>query len=88
MDGFDVGCGLGCTKCGIPNFNVASTIDQAQCTACLPGLVLSQGKCVASCPTGTFLSPTDNLTCTGKPASIATASRQLTNHHHSMRLVV
>lgn len=59
------GCGPKCTSCQIPNFNVASTINQAQCTGCLPGYVLSQGACVQSCPSGTFLSPTDNLTCTG-----------------------
>ncbi|KAI0085954.1 hypothetical protein BDY19DRAFT_986857 [Irpex rosettiformis] len=59
-------CPSKCTSCKIPNFNVASTIDQVQCTGCLPGFVLSQGKCAESCPSGTFLSPQDNLTCTGK----------------------
>ena len=59
-------CPSKCTSCQIPNFNVASTIDQVQCTGCLPGFVLSQGKCVESCPTGTFLNPKDNLTCTSK----------------------
>lgn len=58
-------CPAKCTACAIPNFNVASTVDQLQCTGCLPGLVLSKGQCVGSCPLGTFLSPTDNLTCTG-----------------------
>ncbi|KAH9984463.1 insulin-like growth factor binding protein [Russula vinacea] len=58
------GCPAKCTSCGIPNFNVASTINQLQCAACLPGFVLSNGTCVGSCPSGTFLSPTDNLTCT------------------------
>ncbi|KAH7928138.1 growth factor receptor domain-containing protein [Leucogyrophana mollusca] len=62
-------CGPKCTSCGISNFNVASTIDQAQCTGCLPGYVLSQGKCVESCPSGTFLSPQDNLTCTACDSS-------------------
>ncbi|KAF8528206.1 insulin-like growth factor binding protein, partial [Hysterangium stoloniferum] len=56
-------CPAKCTACKIPNFNAASTIDQAQCTGCLPGFVLSQGKCLAQCPSGTFLG-TDNLTCT------------------------
>ena len=60
-----VGCPAKCTTCGIPYFNVASTINQLQCTGCLPGFVLSNGQCVASCPSGTFLSPSDNLTCTG-----------------------
>lgn len=64
-----LGCPAKCASCQIPNFNVASTINQLQCTGCLPGFVLSQGQCVASCPSGTFLSPTDNLTCTGKHPS-------------------
>ncbi|KAF8553773.1 growth factor receptor domain-containing protein [Imleria badia] len=62
-------CGPKCTSCQIPNFNVASTINQAQCTGCLPGYVLSQQACVQSCPSGTFLSPTDNLTCTACSSS-------------------
>lgn len=57
-------CPAKCTSCGIPNFNVASTINQLQCTTCLPGSVLSNGSCIGSCPSGTFLSPKDNLTCT------------------------
>ncbi|KAI0303293.1 insulin-like growth factor binding protein [Multifurca ochricompacta] len=57
-------CPAKCTSCGIPNFNVASTINQLQCKGCLPGFVLSNGLCVESCPSGTFLSPRDNLTCT------------------------
>ncbi|KII89391.1 hypothetical protein PLICRDRAFT_53827 [Plicaturopsis crispa FD-325 SS-3] len=65
-------CGAKCTSCKIPNFNVASTPDQLQCTGCLPGFVLSQGKCVESCPSGTFLSPTDNLTCTACDSSCGT----------------
>ncbi|KAH8100328.1 insulin-like growth factor binding protein [Cristinia sonorae] len=56
-------CPAKCTSCKIPNFNVASTVNQLQCTGCLPGFVLSQGKCVESCPSGTFLDPRDNLTC-------------------------
>ena len=59
-------CPSSCTSCKIPNFSVASTIDQVQCTGCLPGFVLSQGKCVQNCPSGTFLNPQDNLTCTGE----------------------
>ncbi|KAI9462527.1 insulin-like growth factor binding protein [Russula earlei] len=57
-------CPSKCTSCGIPNFNVSSSINQVQCTGCLPGFVLSNGQCVQSCPSGTFLSPKDNLTCT------------------------
>lgn len=59
------GCGSKCTSCQIPNFSVASIMSQVQCTGCLPGYVLSQEACVQSCPSSTFLSPTDNLTCTG-----------------------
>lgn len=60
-----LGCPAKCTSCQIPNFNVASTIDQVQCTGCLPGFVLSKGKCIESCPSGTFLDPKDNVTCSG-----------------------
>jgi len=55
-------CPSKCTGCGIPGFNVASTVDQLRCTGCLPGFVLSEGKCVESCPSGTFVDPADN-TC-------------------------
>ena len=58
-------CGAKCTSCGIPNFNVGSLASQRQCTDCLPGFFLSQGQCVGNCPSGTFVSPKDNLTCTG-----------------------
>ncbi|THV05670.1 hypothetical protein K435DRAFT_744555 [Dendrothele bispora CBS 962.96] len=57
-------CGAKCKSCKIPNFSTASTVSQAQCTSCLPGSFLSNGKCVGSCPTGTFVSPSDNTTCT------------------------
>ncbi|KAF9551262.1 hypothetical protein CPC08DRAFT_755060 [Agrocybe pediades] len=56
-------CGAKCTSCQIPNFSVASTINQLQCTGCLRGFVLSNGKCIDKCPAGTFVSPQDNLTC-------------------------
>ncbi|KAH9483647.1 Furin-like protease 2 [Psilocybe cubensis] len=65
-------CGAKCTSCRIPNFTLASTFDQAQCTDCLPGFVLSEGKCVASCPTGSFVSPQDNLTCTACSSTCGT----------------
>lgn len=57
------GCGAKCTSCQIPNFSVASTVNQKQCTGCLPGFFLSNGTCVNACPSGTFVSPQDNLTC-------------------------
>ena len=62
---FLLACGAKCTSCQIPNFSTDSIISQLQCTGCLPGYFLSQGKCVESCPPATFLSPQDNLTCTG-----------------------
>ena len=58
-------CGAKCTSCEIPNFGVGSTASQRQCTACLPGTFLSQGECVGSCPSGTFVSPKDHSTCIG-----------------------
>ncbi|KAF8898212.1 insulin-like growth factor binding protein [Gymnopilus junonius] len=67
-------CGAKCTSCKIPNFSVASTVDQLQCTGCLPGFVLSGGKCIDSCPSGTFLSPQDNLTCTACSSSCGTCA--------------
>ncbi|THH15129.1 hypothetical protein EW146_g5300 [Bondarzewia mesenterica] len=70
-------CPAKCTSCKIPNFSVASTVNQLQCSGCLPGFVLSSGKCVASCPSGTFLSPQDNLTCTACSSSCARLGRQM-----------
>ncbi|KAF8228601.1 hypothetical protein L208DRAFT_1453265 [Tricholoma matsutake] len=67
-------CGAKCTSCSIPGFNVASTVNQLQCTGCLPGFVLSQGKCVSSCPAGTFISPQDNLTCVACDPSCSTCT--------------
>jgi hypothetical protein len=67
------GCPSKCTGCKIPGFTIASTVDQLQCTGCIPGFVLSQGKCVGSCPSGTFLDPTQN-TCTACDASCSSCS--------------
>ncbi|KAF8894822.1 hypothetical protein BD779DRAFT_865614 [Infundibulicybe gibba] len=67
-------CGAKCTTCKIPNFSVASTVNQLQCTGCLPGFVLSQGKCVDRCPSGTFISPQDNLTCTACDSTCGTCA--------------
>ncbi|KAL1947197.1 hypothetical protein VTO73DRAFT_14158 [Trametes versicolor] len=71
-------CPSKCTTCQYPSFNVASTIDQVQCTGCLPGSVLSKGKCVDSCPTGTFLDPKDNVTCTACDSSCGTCAGSAT----------
>ncbi|KDQ18608.1 hypothetical protein BOTBODRAFT_28987 [Botryobasidium botryosum FD-172 SS1] len=67
-------CPAGCTSCQIPNFSIASTISQVQCTACLPGSVLTtDGKCVAKCPAGTFVNAATN-TCTACDPSCATCA--------------
>jgi hypothetical protein len=52
-----IACPAKCTECEIPNFSIVSTVSQAQCTACLPGSVLSAGQCLDSCPAGTFIDP-------------------------------
>ncbi|PPQ70064.1 hypothetical protein CVT24_003808 [Panaeolus cyanescens] len=67
-------CGSKCTSCGIPGFNALSTIDRLQCTGCLPGFVLSEGKCLESCPSGTVVSPQDNLTCIPCSSSCGTCA--------------
>ncbi|EJD46216.1 growth factor receptor domain-containing protein [Auricularia subglabra TFB-10046 SS5] len=64
-------CPAKCTACGIPNFNVASTLDQVQCTKCLPGSYLSDGKCIDACPAGTFISD-DGFTCAACDSSCST----------------
>ncbi|PFH50509.1 hypothetical protein AMATHDRAFT_144925 [Amanita thiersii Skay4041] len=65
-------CPAKCTSCKIPSFTVASTVNDLQCTGCLPGSFLSKGQCVEKCPDGTFVSPTDNLTCTPCDSSCGT----------------
>ncbi|KAH8103185.1 hypothetical protein DFH11DRAFT_1735039 [Phellopilus nigrolimitatus] len=67
-------CPEKCTACAISSFSVASTIDQAKCTACLPGFVLSSGQCVESCPSGTFLDPKDNVTCSACDSTCSTCA--------------
>jgi hypothetical protein len=62
---FILACGASCTACKYPTFSAASILSDVQCTGCLPGFVLSNGTCLASCPSGTFVSPQDNLTCIG-----------------------
>lgn len=61
-----IACGAKCTSCEIQNFSVASTVDELKCTGCIPGSFLSNGQCIDSCPTGTFVSPKDNVTCTSE----------------------
>ncbi|KAK7059770.1 extracellular matrix protein FRAS1 [Favolaschia claudopus] len=67
-------CGAKCTSCKIPNFSSISTVKQLQCTGCVSGFFLSNGKCVESCPSGTFVSPQDNLTCTACDSSCSTCA--------------
>ncbi|KAJ7512376.1 TNFR/NGFR cysteine-rich region family protein [Mycena galericulata] len=71
-------CGAKCTSCKIPNFSAISTVNQLQCTGCVPGFFLSNGACVASCPSGTFVSPQDNLTCTACDSSCTTCTGSAT----------
>ncbi|KAJ7150880.1 TNFR/NGFR cysteine-rich region family protein [Mycena crocata] len=71
-------CGSKCTSCKIPNFSSVSTVNQLQCTGCVPGFFLSNGKCVDSCPTGTFVSPQDNVTCTACDSSCTTCTGSAT----------
>ncbi|KAJ7056178.1 TNFR/NGFR cysteine-rich region family protein [Mycena amicta] len=67
-------CGSKCTSCKIPNFDSASTVNQLQCTGCVTGFFLSNGTCVPQCPSGTFVSPQDNLTCTACDSSCMTCT--------------
>ncbi|KAJ7651463.1 insulin-like growth factor binding protein [Mycena polygramma] len=71
-------CGAKCTSCEIASFNVASTVNQLKCTGCIKGTVLSGGQCIDTCPTGTFLSPKDNVTCTACDSSCSTCSGSAT----------
>lgn len=67
-------CGAKCTSCIIANFSVASTVNQKQCTGCIPGFFLSNGTCVSACPSGTFVSPQDNLTCLACDSTCSTCA--------------
>ncbi|TFK41682.1 TNFR/NGFR cysteine-rich region family protein [Crucibulum laeve] len=71
-------CGAKCTSCGIPGFGVGSRVNQLQCTGCLPGFVLSNGKCVDSCPSGSTVSTKDNLTCETCDSSCSTCAGSTT----------
>ncbi|KAF8344015.1 insulin-like growth factor binding protein [Cantharellus anzutake] len=68
-------CPSTCTACQIPGFSVVSSIDQVQCTACLPGYVLSGGKCLTKCPDGRFIDPKgDGFTCVACDSSCSTCA--------------
>ena len=77
-------CGSKCTACEIKSFDVASTVDKATCTGCIPGHFLSDGQCVSSCPDGSFIDPKDNMTCTGE--SLVPCLWPSTDHKSSLRL--
>lgn len=66
-------CPSQCSACSIPNFTVISTYSQVQCTACLPGSVLSGGSCVSQCPIGQFVG-SDGLTCQPCNSSCSTCA--------------
>ncbi|TFK25768.1 hypothetical protein FA15DRAFT_686798 [Coprinopsis marcescibilis] len=67
-------CPSRCSSCLIPSYNGASTLAQLQCSGCLPGSFLSNGRCVETCPAGTFVNPQDNLTCIPCSSTCATCS--------------
>ena len=63
IDQLTVACPDKCTTCRYPNFNpVSSRISDVQCTGCVAGAGLDNGRCV-NCPPATFIGP-DNK-CTG-----------------------
>jgi hypothetical protein len=68
-----LGCGAvtpNCASCKIPNFQINSTVaNNAQCTGCFPGYFLVNGKCVQTCPSGTFLSQNNNTFTTNSTLS-------------------
>ncbi|CAI2169143.1 15334_t:CDS:2 [Funneliformis geosporum] len=63
-------CPSSCFDCSIPGFNASSTIEDLQCTRCMPGFFLESGECVEFCPENKFADKTDlickvlNSTCT------------------------
>ncbi|KAL1681107.1 insulin-like growth factor binding protein [Schizophyllum commune] len=71
-------CSSKCTACEIKSFDVASTVDKAVCTGCIPGHFLSDGQCVSSCPDGSFIDPKDNMTCTACDSSCGSCAGSAT----------
>ncbi|KAF9484961.1 growth factor receptor domain-containing protein [Pholiota conissans] len=65
-------CGASCLSCKYPNFSSGSVVADVQCASCIAGTFLSKGKCVSSCPSGTFVSPQDNVTCIACSSSCGT----------------
>ncbi|KAH6919160.1 FRAS1 protein [Coprinopsis sp. MPI-PUGE-AT-0042] len=71
-------CPSKCSSCSIPGFTGGSSIDDVQCTQCTPGSVLSNGRCVDTCPDGQFVNPQDNLTCIPCDSSCGTCAGSAT----------
>ena len=79
-------CGAKCTKCRISNFTVASTVNQKQCTECLPGFFLNKGTCIETCPSGTTVSAQDGRTCICK--TLASVIKAFNNTPHFQRVTL
>ncbi len=58
-------CPSSCLDCLVPNFNILSTSGDIQCTKCMPGFVLDNGRCVEKCSEGKYADQTDYV-CKGK----------------------
>jgi hypothetical protein len=72
-------CPPKCAQCSIPNFSPNPTPqDQRQCDQCLPGFVLDNSNCVATCPAGKVVS-SDGKTCTGKIIEFSYIRKTLTS---------
>jgi hypothetical protein len=57
-------CPLGCSTCHYAVFSASSQYSDVTCSACSPGKFLNGGKCVDTCPSGTF--GASDGTCTGE----------------------
>ena len=80
-------CPRNCAQCSIPNFDPnAATQDLRQCDQCLPGFVLDNGNCVATCPAGKIVS-SDGKTCTGRFAEFSYIRKTLTSIYSLHRRV-
>nr|GAT59065.1 predicted protein [Mycena chlorophos] len=77
-DGECDACNAKCTMRAISGSNAGSTVNEAKCTACVEGSVLSSGECIHTCPSGTDLSPKDNVTLTTCDPSRSTCSESST----------
>lgn len=55
-----------CAAAAYSSFSTTATRKDVQCTKCLGGTFLSNGRCLASCPQGTFASGGNAWTCQGE----------------------